>query len=88
MEFRYLRWCGYRDLNPDGCPYAPQTYASACSAITAYSRQLYYDNMIARRLSTIFSRFTENYFNALFLLTFFRVCTTIKEVIFLARGGL
>ena len=30
-----LIWCGYRDLNPDGLPYAPQTYASACSAITA-----------------------------------------------------
>lgn len=28
-------WCGHRDLNPDGLPYAPQTYASAYSAMTA-----------------------------------------------------
>ena len=28
-------WCGRWDLNPYGLPYAPQTYASACSATTA-----------------------------------------------------
>ena len=29
-------WCGRWDLNPYGLPYAPQTYASACSATTAF----------------------------------------------------
>ena len=28
-------WCDQGDLNPHGCPYAPQTYASACSAMIA-----------------------------------------------------
>ena len=30
-------WCGRWDLNPYGLPYAPQTYASAYSATTAYT---------------------------------------------------
>ena len=35
-------WCDRWDLNPYGLPYAPQTYASACSATIANSvRKLY-----------------------------------------------
>ncbi len=30
-----LFWCEGRDLNPYGCPHAPQTCASACSATLA-----------------------------------------------------
>ena len=29
------RWCDRWDLNPYGCPHAPQTCASACSATVA-----------------------------------------------------
>ena len=32
-------WCGQWDLNPYGCPYAPQTYASASSAMTAHDKR-------------------------------------------------
>ncbi len=32
---RSLLWCDRWDLNPYGLPYAPQTYASACSATIA-----------------------------------------------------
>ena len=33
--YKSFFWCGRWDLNPYGLPYAPQTYASACSATTA-----------------------------------------------------
>ncbi len=32
----FLFWCEKRDLNPYGCPHAPQTCASADSATLAY----------------------------------------------------
>ena len=42
-------WCGRWDLNPYGLPYAPQTYASACSATTAkFDCERYYNSLDAQ----------------------------------------
>ena len=55
-------WCDQGDLNPHGCPYAPQTYASACSAMIA--NDIEYSNclpVLCQALKRIFSQKYPNY---------------------------
>ena len=53
-------WCGQRDLNPYGCPHAPQTCASACSAMTAWIKLacLFYHTTLknARAIPGVFQK--------------------------------